>query len=70
VLVDGLAFVVVVRMALAVVAGQDLARLVGLEALVEALVALGALDVAGAAMGQHERVVRHQVLGVDREDVL
>ena len=68
--VDHLPFVVVLGMLLTVLAGQDLTGFVGFEPFIQALVVRGGLHVAETAIGEHQRVVRHQILGIDGENVL
>ena len=70
VLVDLLALVVVVRVQLPVRAGDRLRRLVGLEPHVQRLLARRLLRVAEALVGQHQVVVRLEILRIDRQDLV
>src|SRR5262245_36149677 len=67
VLMDGLALVVVLRMELAIRAGDELGGLVGLEALVERLLLAGRLRVAEPLPAEHQVVVGLQVLRIYAE---
>src|SRR5271166_6389967 len=66
VLVDGLAFVVVLRMHPAIRSGDGLRRLVRLEAQVPLLILVCLPKVADAFVAKHHVVVRLQVFRIDR----
>jgi len=65
--VDELPLAVVLRVEPAEIAGEGLGVLVRLEPLVEPLVDRGLLGVLEPAVSEHEVVVGHEVLGVDRQ---
>ena len=67
-LVDTLPLVVVFRVLPAVVARNRLRGLIGLEPLVERLLALRVGDSSSAATGEHQVIVGLQILGIDFED--
>src|SRR5574338_261387 len=69
-LVDGLPLVVVVRVKLAIRAGDRLRVFVRLEAAVERLFASSALVLAEAAIAQHQVVVRLEIFRIDRQYAL
>ena len=68
--VDREAFVVVFGVRAAVVAGEELGGLVGLEPQVEVAVPGGAVGVAETLRGEHQVVVGFEVLRVDAEGAL
>lgn len=65
--VDGLPFVVVFRMKLAIGAGEGLRRLIRLEAQIHFTLLLRLFSLAQPLIAQHKVVMGLQVLGIDAQ---